>query len=188
MLPIFLTIENDNDRHFVERLYEKYEKQLYKVALKSLNNKSNAEDCVHDVFCAIINHLERFKAFDSDHQIKYMCVCCRNAAINKYNKKENYASLTVEDEDGERVEMDVEDFLSDVDKLVINREAKDKVRRVVNSLDAKYRDVVVLKYEYDFSNSNISAVLYISEELVRQRLKRAKALLRKNGELNELFE
>lgn len=190
MIPIILAIENDDDRRVVTNLYEKYEKNLYIVACKYLVNLSSAEDCVHDVFCAIIEHLENFKTFDETHQIKYMCISCRNIAINKYNNKEKHVSLTTEAEDfDQRGSFDIEDESSDTSEIIINEEIKRILRGYIETLDPKYRDVLILRYEYGLKTKEIAKMLYIKDDLARQRLKRAKELLKKVGgkELYALF-
>ena len=191
MLPIIMAIENGDDRDFVAKLYSKYEKQLYKVAYGVLSNPANAEDCIHDTICSVIEQIEKFKTFDEPRQIKYMCVCCRNAALNKYNKMDNTVSLTIETEHfEEKAVLDVEDPTANLYEVVLNNELKNKLRDCINSLDRKYRDVIIFKFEYGFDTKEIAGALYISESLVRQRLKRAKELLRRLGgkELYGLFK
>ena len=190
VLGIILAIENDDDRAIVLDLYIRYEKRIFKVACKYLNNISYAEDCVHDVFCAIIEHFDKFKLFDEIHKIKYMSVSCRNAAINKYNNKSKHTSTTTETEDLEdRKTADIEDEAADVIDIVINEELKRKLREYIDAIDTKYRDVLILRYEYGFKTKEIASALYISDDLVRQRLRRAKELLKRTGgkELYALF-
>ena len=72
---------------------------------------------------------------------------------------------------------------------MINEELKRKLREYIDAIDTKYRDVLILRYEYGFKTKEIASVLYISDDLVRQRLRRAKELLKRTGgkELYALF-
>ena len=48
MLAIIMAIEDDDDRLFVEMIFNKYSKNMYLIAEKILNNHDDAEDCVQD--------------------------------------------------------------------------------------------------------------------------------------------
>ena len=48
MLPIFLTIENDEERSLAEDLYLTYKSKMYRIAYAVLHNKEDAEDVVMD--------------------------------------------------------------------------------------------------------------------------------------------
>lgn len=190
MLSIILAIENDDDRELVSSLYLKCEERLCKIARGVLNTKYHDEDCVHDAFKGAIEHLEKFRTLDEDKQIKYLIISCRNAAINNYNKKEKHHSITVDGDFYEETEeLEIEDSSAETSEIVINEEMKAIVRKYVNSLEEKYRDVIILKFEYLFKSKEIADALFITEDLARQRLNRGKKLLKKVGgkELYGLF-
>ena len=67
MLPIILAINNEDDRAYVEKIYNQYGKKIYKIAFKILNNTEDAEDCVHDVVKIIIDNLEMFQALEANN-------------------------------------------------------------------------------------------------------------------------
>lgn len=50
MLAVIMAIENEDDRLFVETVFNRYAKKLYLVAYNILGNRADAEDCVQDVF------------------------------------------------------------------------------------------------------------------------------------------
>ena len=54
MLAFYLSlIENEKEKRQFEDVYFEYKNQMYLLALKLLNNKHDAEDIVHDIFCSI---------------------------------------------------------------------------------------------------------------------------------------
>ena len=55
MLAIIMAIEDEEDRLFVEMIFNKYSKNMYLVAANILNNHDDAEDCVQDTFVKIID-------------------------------------------------------------------------------------------------------------------------------------
>lgn len=181
MLPIILAISDEGDRDFVGDIYDKYGKQMYIIAFDILKKKENAEDCVHDVFVKIIDKLDRFKnAYQDDNLIKLLVIACRNTALDKYEKNKRLASSqfsqTTFDEDGESSTIDIPDFASNVERVVMNSYTCAYVKDLINSLDYKYRDVIVLKsigYNYD----EIACIIGISQSLARKRYSRAKAMI-----------
>jgi RNA polymerase sigma-70 factor (ECF subfamily) len=72
-------------RAALTRIYEKYQADLLLLAMGLLNDKSAAEDVVHDVFLSFVRHLDRFRLTGS---LKgYLLTCAANHARN-WNKAE----------------------------------------------------------------------------------------------------
>lgn len=55
MMAIIMAIEDDDDREFVEKIFDRYEKNMYFTAYDILRNRADAEDCVQDTFVKIID-------------------------------------------------------------------------------------------------------------------------------------
>ena len=186
MLPIILNIEDDDDRAFVEELYIKYEKKLYKIAKKILQVREDAEDCVHDTVGLIVCSLEKFKAAaDKGYIEKLLMVTCRNCALNAAkakNRRNEYVQpiAKLNYEDGEYEDVDIPDYNSSVDKLYISEKNCELLCQLIDKLDDKYRDVILLK-SLGVSNKTIAKTMNITEELVRQRYLRAKKKLLEMG-------
>jgi len=72
-------------RQALARIYEKYKADLLLLALGLLNDKTAAEDVVHDVFLSFVRHLDTFRLTGS---LKgYLLTCAANHARN-WNKAE----------------------------------------------------------------------------------------------------
>lgn len=145
MLAVIMAIENEDDRLFVETVFNRYAKKLYLVAYNILGNRADAEDCVQDTFVKIIDKLDRFKnAQKDDSLIKLLVIVCRNTALDMYDKNKRIAetqcSQTVCDGGGSSV-MDIPDSSADVERLVINNCVCEYVVKLIDGLDHKYRDV-----------------------------------------------
>lgn len=188
MLAIIMAIENEQDRLFVESIFNMYSEKMYLIAMDIINNHHDAEDCVHDTIVKIIDKLERFKqANRDDYLIKLIVITCRNTAINKYreNQKKNYweISTTVFDEEEESSIMDIPDLSANVERIVISEFTCSYVKELIDKLDLKYRDVMVLK-GYGYGYEEIAYLMHISQELVRKRYSRArKKILEMGGDM-----
>lgn len=186
MLDIIMSIENEEDRSFMETLYYDYSEKMYLVAMNILNNHYDAQDCVHNTIARIIDSIERYKqAQEGNYLIKLIVIATRNNAINMYNeiKRRNKSvfSTTVYDDETEKWEiMDIPDETNDVQKLIINEETVRMLHDLINKLDYIYRDVIVLM-QMGYSYEAIADVLGITVETARKRYSRAKAKLREMG-------
>lgn len=186
MLDIIMSIENEEDRSFMETLYYDYSKKMYLVAMDVLNNHHDAQDCVHNTIARIIDSIERYKqAQEGNYLIKLIVIATRNNAINMYNeiKRRNKSvfSTTVYDDETEKWEiMDIPDETTDIQKLVVNEETVQRLHDLINKLDLIYRDVIVLM-QMGYSYEAIADVLGITVETARKRYSRAKAKLREMG-------
>ena len=181
----FMAIESDQDRLFVESLFCKYHEKMYLIAMDILNNHHDAQDCVQDVFVKIIDKLEDFKrASENGYLIKLIVIVSRNTALNQFKrnqkKNQNESSTTVYDEDDDWSIADIPDFSANTEKIVLNRFVIEYVRELIDKLEIKYRDVVVLK-GMGYSTDDISYFLNISKELVRKRYSRAKQMILEMG-------
>lgn len=185
MLAVIMAITDEDDRLFVETVFNKYSKKMYLIAVNILNNHEDAEDCVQDTIVKIIDRLDNFrKAEQEEYLIKLIVITCRNTALNKYKsnleKGIEQFSTTVYDEDEESSVMDIPDASSDVEKLVMSDYTCRCLTEIIDSLDYKYRDILVLKgmgYDYD----DIARIMNISQVLVRKRYSRARKMILKKG-------
>ena len=186
MLPIIMSIADDGDRNFVEEIYVTYEKKLYLISMHYLNNHQDAQDCVHDTVVLLIKHIDRFKdAKSSGYLDKLVTVVCRNCAINMLKTKIRRAKherefVRYNRENGEYEEFEKIDDDSYVEKIYISEQNCDILKELINKLDDKYRDVVLLK-ALGLNTKEIAEIMQISEVLVRKRYSRAKKQLWEMG-------
>lgn len=180
-----MAIEDEGDRLFVENIFNNYSEKMYLVAVNILHNHDDAEDCVQDTIVKIIDKLDLFKnAQQENYLIKLVVITCRNTAINKYekNKKRKKAQFLTSEygDNDESSMMDIPDYSSNVERIVLSDFICRYVIELINKLDVKYRDVLVLKgmgYDYD----EIAYFMNISPDAVRKRYSRAKAMIIEMG-------
>ena len=181
----FMAIENDQDRSFVESVFCRYHEKMYLIAMDILNNHHDAQDCVQDVFVKIIDKLDDFTVASKEgYLIKLLVIVTRNTALNQLQrnqaKSSNEFSTTVYDEDDDWSITDIPDISADIERIVLNKFTCQYVQELIDRLELKYRDVVVLKglgYGYD----QISYLMNLSPDLVRKRYSRAKKKILEMG-------
>ena len=195
MLPIILTINNTDDRAFVENLYRRYRKKIYASAFKILNQREDAEDCVQDVIKTVILHSGTFRAADTEGLSKLLALCTRNAALDLYRKnkrrQDHESKLPFDPEHEQELLPEMKNLTEQAvspEKLVLNDENKHRIAQMIAELDDIYRDVLILQYRYHMKNKEIAEILKISENTVGVRLYRAKQILlqERGAELDEI--
>ena len=95
VLPIFMTIENDEERALAENLYLTYKSRMYGIAYAILHNREDAEDAVMDAVFGIVKNISLFSSIPRNKTESLIVVISRNAAINRYNynKRRSTSSL-----------------------------------------------------------------------------------------------
>ena len=179
MLPIILAIRDENDRNYVANVYEKYKGKLFIKAMRILNNEADACDCVEDVFRNLIENLQDYQTWDAKHQRCFLSVCCRNIAINQYNKNkrrlENEISTTEPDT---RAEIDIEDVESDIKTILLREETSNFIVRCIEEMPSQNRDLLLSKYYLGMKNIEIAKMMDLPINTVNVRIMRAKANLK----------
>ena len=191
MLTIIMDIQNEDDRSFVEDLYARFERQMYVISYNVLKNHHDSQDCVHEVVARMIEHLESLReAKENGALASYILISCRNCANSMYRKKQLMKKFEVNDETYDDNEEDsiaerinnIPDDSMPIDKIIISEENVRLIKDMIDSLDPKYRDVVVLK-GMGLRYEEIADAMGISVSLARQRMKRArKKLIEMGGE------
>lgn len=198
MLPIILAINDEDDRNFVEDIYNQYDKKIFKIAFDILKKEDDAEDCLHDVIKIVIDNLERFREVSNDHChfINLLAKCTRNAAINKYNREKRRRSVEISmytktscyDSAEDETEMEFADDSGQYVDILIDEENRKRLSELISKLDTIYQDVLYLRYQMLMKYAEIAKLLSISESTVKVRLYRARKILleTRREELDEL--
>lgn len=160
-----------SDSEKLERLFELYEKKMYGTAFRILKDEGQAEDAVQDAFVRVMSHLDKIKLPESEETKHFMVKVIRSAAIDIYRKNQR---------ERENVLYDPEDIFKNQkmssDRKLDTVEERYMIQRVLLALDAKYREVLELKYYFGLSHREIAMLLEVSEDTVAKRYERAKRI------------
>ena len=148
------------DKKSLEFLYDFYYKRIVFHLYKDFGREL-AEDVAQEFFIKLINHDKQYEYINNPTAWVY--ACCKNIARTKI-AKENRDILLDE-------ELCVsKDLSSDFDKLFLGT--------VLEELDDVTKKIVVLHYWEGYGFGEISEILGIGHEAIRQRHKRVKAKLK----------
>ena len=155
----------EGQRDAASGLVDRYQKRLFNVALRMLNNVQDAEDVTQTVFLNAFFDLgtynPRYKFFSWIYRMTV------NESLNMLKRRK--PTVTLEDEFDIRAPGAAPDRAAEV---------QDSVGRALMSLKPDDRAVVVLRHFVSFSYQEIADVLDIPVRTVKSRLYTARERLR----------
>jgi RNA polymerase sigma-70 factor (ECF subfamily) len=167
------------DREIFGVLMKRYEARLKRYIRRISNCRAEeAEDVLQDAFIKAYQNLNSF-----DHGQKFsswMYRIARNQVISNYRKIRSRAEGHSEPADEDALRTLASKL--DVRKEMEEGEARAAVSRVLNAMDVKYRDVLVLKYLEEKDYREMSDILKKPMGTVATLLFRAKKKFREQAE------
>jgi RNA polymerase sigma-70 factor (ECF subfamily) len=169
---LLLQIRSGDEQAFLS-LYRRRQAALYRFALHMSNSVPVAEDVTQEVFLAV---LREDSGYDSDRGTLsgYLFGIARKLVLRQLERGRADIALETDAEDAAIPELAIED-----DPLMdlTHREGIDALRRAVQALPRRYREVVVLCDLEEVDYADAAVVLTCPIGTVRSRLHRARALL-----------
>ncbi len=174
------------DRAALSQLVNKYSERVYNLALRILRNREDAEDVLQETFITVIEKLHSFDGRSGFFTWVYRIAT--NASLMRLRKnKMVFQQLSDNPDFQESIESRVFiDWSEDPSLNIYDQEVKKKLDEAINKLSDIYRSVFILRDIEGLSIKETSAILNITEENVKIRLRRARQFLR--DYLSEYFE
>jgi RNA polymerase sigma-70 factor, ECF subfamily len=174
-----------DDKAF-DALVAAYHGRVYNVALRCLGDPDDASDVTQETFISAYRSFRRFRGDSAVYTWLYRIAInhCRNRLRKRRRSREVMGEALWDgdgDDAGERREF-MADPSASPHAILEDSEFRGKVAAAVLSLDPGYREVVVLREYEDLAYSEIAQVTGLSLDLVRTRLSRARAMLRRKLE------
>ena len=145
-----------------EAFYERNYRSVYRICFTYMKNRAETEDCTEDVFVKVLRGGYTFT--DEEHERKWLTVTAANLCKDRLRHWFRRRTASI-DECPE---------LPDENASVI-----DETLEVVMDLPTKYKDVVYLHYYMNYKTDEIAQMLERPPSTVRNQLREARELLRK---------
>lgn len=98
MLSIFLDLIDDvSDRIFFEQIYENYQKQMFYIAFKVLEDEQLAEDALQNTFLRMAINIKTLRKLNETEAKYYLYVSAKNAAIDLKKKLRKTNTVNIDD-------------------------------------------------------------------------------------------
>ncbi|CAM4491677.1 RNA polymerase sigma factor SigW [Paenibacillus tarimensis] len=159
-----------------------YQDKLYHMAYRMLNNRQEAEDAVQDTFLRVYKNLDRY-----DENMKFSTWIYRiatNLCIDRLRKRKPSYSLDAESNEHEGLDgysMIPSDNRTPESETLLS-EVQQTIHKAIDTLPAKYKTVMILRYLQELSLQEIGDVLDMPVTTVKTRVHRGREFLRKRLE------
>ena len=163
-----------------ERLVHQYDRRVLTLAYQLVGNTQDAEDVYQEAFMRAYDKIGKFR-FESDfYTWLYRIVV--NCAIS-YRKKRNrqlHRSIDAPAPNDDVVKWMPVDENPEPDKLILDREIREKIEATLESLSLMQRTVFVLRFFQDFKIKDIAQIIDCSEGTVKNYLFRGTQKMKKS--------
>jgi len=176
-------VSQDNDSLWVQRtldgdpqafgeLVQSYERDVFNLAYRMLNERGEAEDAAQEAFLRAYANLDRY---DQNRSFKtWLLSITSNHCIDRLRRR-RLTWLSLEEPLPPHPAL-----TSDIpgpEQATLNNERNGLVQELLDDLSPDYRLAVVLRYWYDMSYAEIAEMLDTTESAIKSRLFRARQAL-----------
>ena len=165
------------DVNAFEKLVLAYEKNVYNIALRMTGNSEDASDMTQEAFIKAYNSLHSFRG-DSKFSV-WLYRIVSNVCLDFLRSRNRRAtvSLSVENDEGEEMELDIADEASSPQALLDRSLTRDAVRRGLQALPPDHREILLLREIQGLSYDEIAETLDLEVGTVKSRIFRARKKL-----------
>lgn len=168
-------------------LVEKYEKKLLNYILRITNiSYEDAENLLQDIFLKIYTNIN---SYNSDYSFSsWIYRIAHNYTIDYYKKNRNKQNVNLNSWDDKDINfLELLESDENIEKNIINKELILKIKKILNSLDIKYREILILKFLEEKNYKEISDILKIPEWTVATLINRWKKQFKQKAEEQNLI-
>lgn len=169
----------DGDQKAYTLLVTKHQTAVFHIINKIVKNDEAARDLVQETFMKAFNSLATYR---SEFRFStWLYKIAANSSIDYLRKKRIQAlslDQPIETRNGS-VELEVADYSYNPERDLVNKEQKFSIEAAIESLPAKYREVIVYRHKDDKSYEEIADLLGIPVGTIKARIFRARELLKK---------
>ncbi|MBZ5537233.1 MAG: RNA polymerase sigma factor [Acidobacteriia bacterium] len=160
-----------------EVIMRRYNQRLYRVVRAILRDDGETEDVMQDAYVRAYQHLNQFAGRASFST--WLTRIAVHEALARVRRRNRNQQLDEPDFDGEPA-MNHIDTSPDPEQTTSEAELRQLLEEAVLALPEQYRVVVMLRDVEELSTSETAAALEITEENVKVRLHRGRAMMRRD--------
>jgi RNA polymerase sigma-70 factor (ECF subfamily) len=166
-----------------DAIIDKYEKPIFNLIYRLVGDREEAADLTQDTFVAAYRSISEFRGDASLYTWLYRIAVnkCKNA-FKARDRHRAYVSLEI-DTDLEVEQIAAPDDADEPAAALERKELRELVERAIAQLPIDYKIVAVLRDLHGLSYDEIAKVAGLSIDVVRTRIARARAMLRRKLEV-----
>ena len=176
----------DGSRSSFEELMRKYNKKIYNFVIRMVRNDEVAIELTQDFFIKIFSVLHKY-----NFQYKFSTWAyriCYNLVIDHIRKNQAYVDSLNGDSISQKRLVESNNFISEdgFDNLEKD-EVKTYLWKTVDLIPMKYRELILMRYLQELKYDEIAEIAGLPVGTVKNRIFKAKELLRKEIDKDGMF-
>jgi RNA polymerase sigma-70 factor (ECF subfamily) len=144
-------------------LYERYASPVYVYVYSRVGNPDDAADLTQQVFLDALHGIRRFRGNGRQFRA-WLFRIARNKVIDSYRRARNTVAWDTLPPEWEPVSDE------DIESRILQHEALDRLRTLVDGLNPNERDLLVLRFTIGLSTREIAEIVQKSEAATKQQL------------------
>lgn len=161
-----------------EVIMRRYNQRLFRTARSIVHDADEAEDIIQDAYVRAYQHLRQFAG-----RAKFSTWLTRIAvheALARVHRRRRFEDASPERESHGDPMNDLPTNIPDPERIAATGELGRLLEQAIDALPDAYRSVFMLRDVEELSTEETAACLEITEENVKTRLHRARAMLRRD--------
>ena len=165
----------------------KYQERVFRLLLRMLGDRAEAEDLAQEVFISIFKAIEGFRGDSQLSTWVYRVATnhCRNRLKYLTRRRRQLTEAYDEQSDDASTQIPGQARPDAPDRLLEARQTEHSLEQGLLTLDEEQRELIVLREVEHLSYEEIMAITGLPEGTVKSRLHRARAALRDHIEKSE---
>jgi RNA polymerase sigma-70 factor (ECF subfamily) len=160
------------EKALFEILMRRHNQRIYRIVRGILNDDSEAEDVMQDAYVRAYQHLAGFEGRSTF--VTWLSRIAMHEAFARAQRMKKQTSLDSEPETALSASPE-----NNPEWSAANMELHNALESAISSLPQKYRSVIIMRDVEELTTAEAAGALEISEESVKVRLHRARALVRR---------
>ncbi|MEC1155532.1 RNA polymerase sigma factor [Cytobacillus horneckiae] len=159
-----------SNKEIIREWYSLYADDIYNYLIYYLNDKSDVEDILQEVFIRAIRNLDNFKG--NSHPKTWLIQIARNIAIDQSRKQKRLSNLFSKITNKHQT--------TSLETSFIDNENILELYKNINRLPTKYREIVIMRGILELSTKEVSQITGNKESNINLLFHRAKLKLKEN--------
>jgi RNA polymerase sigma-70 factor, ECF subfamily len=174
-----------------EIIMRRYNQRLYRVTRAILRDDREAEDVIQDAYVSAYQHLDQFAgkaAFST-----WLTRIAVNEALARKRRRGRLEGLEIVQTREESMATSGSSSIIDPESRAAQLQVRQLLEEAIESLPEDYRTIIIMRDVEEMDVAETAASLGVSESVVKTRLHRARAALRKelyarsHGRVTDLY-
>ncbi|MGF9767610.1 sigma-70 family RNA polymerase sigma factor [Bacillus albus] len=174
---IQLTLSGNKEAY--SELYDKTIHEVYKTAHFLIEDKTDVDDVVQEIY---IQLYESLRKYDSEKPFHPWLIGLAIKQIHSYRRKRWMRLRIIKKAEEQRKPVQI-DFSNDLISKISNQ----KLIELIYKLPYKLKQVIILRYLHDYSQEEVAQILHIPIGTVKSRIHAALKKLRQKEQIEEIF-